>query len=148
MPYSDQILQEARAHWADHCAICHANDGSGNTEVGRNLYPRAPDMRAATTQSKTDGELYYVIANGIRLSGMPAWGQPGNSDLDSWKLVHFIRHLPTLTPQEIEEMKKLNPKTPAELIEEQDEEQFLRGDEPRQGGTNHKSHGVHGPKEH
>jgi mono/diheme cytochrome c family protein len=100
IPYSEEVLREARAHWADHCAFCHANDGSGSTEVGRNLYPKAPDVRKSQTQRMTDGELYYTIENGIRLTGMPAWGNGTENDEDSWKLVYFIRHLPEMTPQE------------------------------------------------
>src|SRR6266852_794309 len=71
---SSELMAEARAHFADHCAICHANSGNGNTEIGQNLYPKAPDMRLPQTQNLTDGELYYTIHNGIRLTGMPAWG--------------------------------------------------------------------------
>src|SRR5262245_65726961 len=71
---SPEVLAEARAHFADHCALCHDNDGSGKTEIGQSLYPKAPDMRLPATQSMTDGELYYVIQNGVRLTGMPAWG--------------------------------------------------------------------------
>ena len=74
----------------------------------------------------SDGELFYYIENGIRMSGMPAFGSPGTED-DSWKLVHFIRHLPVLTAEEQAEMEHLNPKSPDELNEEQDEEQFLNG---------------------
>ena len=68
-----EILAEARAHFADHCALCHGNDGSGQTDIGRSLYPKAPDLRQAETQSLSDGELFYIIHNGIRLTGMPAW---------------------------------------------------------------------------
>src|SRR5690349_5665117 len=50
-----EIMTEARRHFADHCASCHANDGSGNTEIGRNFYPKSPDMRLASTQSLSDG---------------------------------------------------------------------------------------------
>jgi mono/diheme cytochrome c family protein len=125
VPNTAENMAEARAHWADHCAICHANNGSGNTTIGQNLYPKAPDMRLPDTQNMPDGELYYTIQNGIRLSGMPAWGQPGEKDEDSWKLVHFIRHLPQLTPDEEHEMGRLNPKGPEERQEEQEEEQFL-----------------------
>jgi len=126
---SSEILSEARAHFADHCAICHGNDGSGKTQIGQNLYPKAPDMRLPNTQHLTDGEIYYVIHNGIRLTGMPAWGTE-EKDEDSWKLVLFIRHLPQLTPAEEREMEALNPKRPAEKAEELEEEQFLNG-EPR-----------------
>lgn len=122
-----EVLTEARAHFADHCATCHANDGSGNTDIGKNLYPKAPDMRLAQTQDLTDGEIYYIIHNGVRLTGMPAWGSE-DSDEDSWKLVHFIRHLPALTPDEIHEMESLNPKSPAEAAEEQEDQDFLNGE--------------------
>jgi mono/diheme cytochrome c family protein len=123
-------LAQARAHWADHCAICHANNGGGNTEIGRNLYPKVPDMRQPATQNLTDGELYYTINNGIRLTGMPAWGKAGENDEDTWKLVHFIRHLPRLTPEEEREMERLNPKGQEQQQEEQEEEQFLNEDQP------------------
>ena len=126
---SPELMVDGRAHFADHCAICHANNGSGNTEIGRNLYPKAPDMRLPQTQNLTDGELYYTIHNGIRLTGMPAWGTD-EKDEDSWKLVLFIRHLPQLTPAEEREMETLNPKGPGEKQEEQEEEQFLNEGQP------------------
>ncbi len=106
IPLTSDVLAEARARWADHCATCHGNDGSGQTEIGRNLYPKAPDMRRPRAQDLTDGEPFSIIKNGIRLTGMPAWGNPaGHDDADNWKLVHFIRHLPKITPQELEEMR-------------------------------------------
>jgi mono/diheme cytochrome c family protein len=126
---SPELMTEARAHFADHCAICHANNGSGNTEIGKNLYPKAPDMRLPQTQNLTEGELYYTIHNGIRLTGMPAWGTEVK-DEDSWKLALFIRRLPQLTPAEEREMEALNPKGPGEKHEEQEEEQFLNEGQP------------------
>src|SRR5262245_8405307 len=120
-----EALADARAHWADHCAICHANNGSGDTAIGNALYPRAPDMRRSPTQNLSDGELYYIIQHGIRLSGMPAWGQPVDDDEDSWKLVAFIRYLPSLTAEEERDMEKLNPKSAMEREEEKEEEEFL-----------------------
>ena len=123
---SSQVLQEARQHFADHCASCHANDGSGNTTMGRRLYPRTPDMRLAATQQLSDGELYFIIHNGVRLTGMPAWGE-SEPDEDSWKLVLFIRHLPELTPDEIHDMERFNPRSPAEMEEEKAEQDFLNG---------------------
>lgn len=128
VPFSSGVLAEARAHWADHCATCHANDGSGNTEIGRGLYPKAPDMRQPRTQELSDGELFSIIRNGVQLTGMPAWGDPaGHDDADNWKLVLLIRHLPKLTPEELAEMEALNPKTPEEWQEMQAEAAFLAG---------------------
>ena len=126
---SPEMLTEARRHFADHCAMCHGNDGSGNTEIGQNLYPKAPDMRLPATQSLSDGEIYFIIHNGIRLSGMPAWGNAsdGNHDHDSWALVHFIRHMPQLSSAELEDMKHFNPQSPMEMQEQREEEEFLNG---------------------
>jgi mono/diheme cytochrome c family protein len=124
------LLQEGLAHFADHCAVCHANDGSGQTPIGKNVYPKAPDLRLADTQSMSDGELFWVIHNGIRFTAMPAWGEgEPEKDLDSWKLVHFIRHLPQLTQEELDQMKTLNPKTKKDLEEEAAFDQFLLGDD-------------------
>jgi mono/diheme cytochrome c family protein len=130
VPASAEVLAEARAHWADHCASCHSNNGSGASETGKHMYPPAPDMRQAETQNLTDGELFYIIQNGIRFTGMPAWGSGTSRDeQDSWKLVRFIRHLPEITAEEEQEMETLNPKSPDELKEEQEEREFLNGDQ-------------------
>jgi len=104
------VMKDAREHFGDHCAQCHANNGSGDTEMGKNLYPRAPDMRLPATQNLSDGELYYIIRNGVPLTGMPAWGEPQtDQDDESWQLVLFIRHLSNLTPEEIKDMESYNP---------------------------------------
>lgn len=136
-PPAAENVHEGEEHFADHCAICHANNGNGDTLFGRGLYPKPPDMRAADTQNKSDGELYYTIENGVRLSGMPAFGpgsvpsseDQGTGDVETWKLVLFIRHLPQITAEELDHMEKLNPKTDADRAEEQQEEEFLGGGE-------------------
>jgi len=130
-----EVQREARLHFADHCAICHGNDGSGETPMGRGMYPEPPDLRAAQTQERSDGEIFWIIENGVRLTGMPAFGasgQHGNSE-DSWKLVHFIRHLPALTTEERIEMERYNPKGPEDLKEEQEEKDFLSGGPEKPG---------------
>ena len=137
---SPQVQADARAHWADHCAACHSNNGSGDVEMGKHMYPSAPDMRQPETQQMTDGELFFIIQNGIRLTGMPGWGGGSQHDQqDSWKLVRFIRHLPQLTAEEEREMQALNPKSPDELKEEQEERDFLNGD-PSHEHTEHHHH--------
>jgi mono/diheme cytochrome c family protein len=129
VPLTDAVIEQALQHYADHCALCHANDGSGDTEIGRGMYPRVPDMRAAETQSLSDGELFSIIEHGIRLTGMPAWGTgTAEGERDSWGLVHFIRRLPKLSAEEIERMEALNPKTPAQLKEEEEIRRFLAGE--------------------
>lgn len=130
IPLTPKILDEARAHFADHCATCHGNDGKGKTEMGPHFYPKVPDMTLPATQSQSDGELFATIENGVRMSGMPGWGDgTAESARGSWTLVHFIRHLPEITPAELTEMEKLNPMTPDEMEESKKEEQFLQGGE-------------------
>lgn len=138
VPVSAEALGRARAHFADHCAGCHGNDGAGQTVMGQNLYPKAPDMRLAPTQSLRDGELFAIIRNGVRLTGMPAWGDGSpESDRETWELVHFIRHLPRLSPEEMKEMEGLNPKSPAEFEEARRIEDFLRGGTAPVPATHH-----------
>ncbi len=136
--FSADAWAEARTHFADHCATCHANDGSGKTELGQALYPKAPDMRKADTQSLGDGQLYWIIENGVRLTGMPAWGRGGDDDLDTWKLVHFLRHLNELTAGQIAEMESQNPRTRAEFEEEREDERYLAGENVGEGSHEHK----------
>lgn len=125
---SNEILAEGRSHFADHCAICHGNNGSGKTDMGRNLFPKAPDMRQAATQGLTDGELFWTIENGIRFTGMPGWSKgTAEGEQQTWHLVHFIRRLPQMTPEEIAEMEALNPRSPLEVREELENERFLQG---------------------
>ncbi|MBY0496509.1 MAG: c-type cytochrome [Cyanobacteria bacterium] len=121
----------AREHFADHCASCHANDGSGNTGMGRALYPKAPDMRSERTQNLSDGEIFYFIENGIRLTGMPAWStHTPEGEHASWQLVHFIRRLSKLTPEDLAIMETFNPTSRAQIEEERKIEEFLNGGEP------------------
>jgi len=125
---SDEAVRAGLEHYADHCAVCHGNDGSGSTNFGRGLFPPSPDLRAAPTQQMTDGEIFYVIENGVRFTGMPAFGTgTAAGQEESWKLVHFIRHLPGLSEAEVEQMKGLNPRSPVEIRQEIEEEEFLRG---------------------
>jgi cytochrome c len=128
LPLTAPVLEEAKAHFADHCASCHGNDGRGQTAIGQGLYPRAPDMTRPETQSLGDGEIFAIIENGVRLTGMPAWGDgtPASANA-SWALVHYIRHLPRLTPEEAEAMARLNPKSREEWQADSEADAFLRG---------------------
>jgi mono/diheme cytochrome c family protein len=127
IPASPDNLRDARLHFADHCAICHGNEGTGDTTIGKGLYPKPPDLRAEETQKLSDGELLWIIENGVRFTGMPAFGGSHGSEEDSWKLVRFIRHLPQLSADERMEMQRYNPKGPEDRAEENEEEDFLRG---------------------
>jgi len=141
-------LRDARLHYADHCALCHANDGSGDTPVGNGLYPKPPDLRLPETQNLTDGELYWIIENGVRFTGMPAFPEAANhsgngghgTGMENWKLVHFVRHLPHLSAAERLEMEHYNPKGPDDREEEKKENDFLNEATPNAGRESHKEH--------
>ena len=86
----------------------------------------------------SDGELFWIIENGVRFTGMPAFSSKedhgaGNHEdgQDSWKLVHFIRHLPRLSEAERLEMERYNPKGPADRAEEEEENEFLNEATPK-----------------
>lgn len=125
---TSEVLTEAKAHFADHCASCHGNDGRGQTSMGQNFYPKAPDMTLAATQGLSDGEIFAIIENGIRLTGMPAWGNgTPESEKASWELVHLTRHFLKITPAELAEMATLNPMSRADFEEEESMKAFLKG---------------------
>lgn len=88
---------------AQSCAICHGS-GIGDTQLGASMYPPANDLTKQPTQSKSDGQLFWLIAHGLNLTGMPAWGQKyvvnpryGYTDEEIWSLVKYVRELPELT---------------------------------------------------
>lgn len=74
------------------CASCHGTDGRTPTELGRWMYPRASDLGSPAVQEWSDAELFWIIKNGIRLTGMPAFGKT-LSDEQIWHLVHYVRRL-------------------------------------------------------
>jgi mono/diheme cytochrome c family protein len=142
VPDTPEVLRDGLAHFADHCAICHANNGSGDTAIGRRIYPPAPDMREAASQRLSDGELFYAIEQGIPWTAMPGWstGTP-EGERESWVLVRFIRHLSALTTAELEEMERLNPKSRAQSDRDREIDDFLSGSKsapPPKGGHGHK----------
>jgi mono/diheme cytochrome c family protein len=140
VPASAENLREGRLHFADHCAICHGNDGSCDTMMGSGLYPKPPDLRLEETQKLSDGELFWIIENGVRFTGMPAFSGHHSAPEDTWKLVQFIRHLPQLTADERMEMEKYNPKGPDDRTEEQQEDDFLNGATPAPKPESHQHH--------
>ncbi len=104
-PQTEASMAEAREHFVAHCSICHGINGRGATTIGRNLYPKVPDMTDQQTQQLADGELFYIISNGVRFTGMPAWGDEDSPE-SIWALVAFIRRLPKLTPEELKQLQE------------------------------------------
>lgn len=74
------------------CASCHGMEGREPTPIGRWMYPRTLDLGSQEVQQRTDAELFWIIKNGIRLSGMPGFGKI-HSNEDIWHLAHYVRSL-------------------------------------------------------
>lgn len=91
-------LIEGRKVYLQSCAICHGTDGHGHTELGRGMYPPAMDLTSPHVQHWNDPELFWIIQNGVRLTGMPSW-KSTISKQDTWKLVNFIHDLPRAETQ-------------------------------------------------
>jgi mono/diheme cytochrome c family protein len=81
-------------HYGLDCSFCHSDDGHGLTPVGEWMYPRASDLASKRVQSYSDQELYWIIKNGIRFTGMPAYGKVETPD-HIWDLVNYVRTLPS-----------------------------------------------------
>lgn len=130
VPLTEEVKEAGLAHFADHCAVCHGNDGRGDTTFGRGMYPSPPDLRMAPTQDLTDGAIFYIIEKGVKLTGMPAFGDgTPESAAESWELVHFIRRVPNLTGEEIKRMEMLNPRSPEEW-RQMDQQKSTPGPKP------------------
>ena len=127
-----EMIAEADEHFVEHCGICHGINGRGDTVIGRNFYPKVPDMSASDTQQLSDGEIYYIISNGIRLTGMPAWGSEDKPEA-IWDLVSLIRRLPKLSPEELKLLQEAARNAGGELSEEAGEpEKKEAGEAPKE----------------
>jgi mono/diheme cytochrome c family protein len=104
-PYSVKAdaWRDAADHFADHCAVCHGADGRGRTEIGGYMYPPVPNLADPAIQQMSDGDLFYIIQNGVRWTGMPGWRKE-HAPEDTWKLVSFVRRVPSLTADDLESM--------------------------------------------
>ena len=85
-----QSIDEGDKLYATDCSMCHGPDGHTPTDSGRWMYPRASDLTSPAVQHYSNGELFWIVKNGIRLSGMPAFGRV-ESDEHIWNLVHYLR---------------------------------------------------------
>jgi mono/diheme cytochrome c family protein len=129
-----EMIAEADEHFVEHCGICHGIDGRGDTTIGRNLYPKVPDMSQPDTQQLSDGELYYIISNGIRLTEMPAWGSEDKPEA-IWDLVSLTRRLPKLSPEELQRLQKAAREAGGELSEQAPEDEKKENPESSKEGT-------------
>jgi len=144
-PVTEASMAEAREHFVEHCSICHGIDGRGDTLIGRNTYPKVPDMAKTETQQLADGELYYIITNGVRFTAMPAFG--GEDSPESiWDLVSFIRRLPQLTPEELKQLQELA--GTGEGAEQDNSEQMKKKEVGKKAGPKAHTHSHAKPHKH
>lgn len=86
-------IESGGEHFGLDCSICHADDGRGQRPPGDSMYPRAADLTSKEVQGYSDQELFWIIRNGIRFTGMPAFGKVETED-HIWDLVNYVRTLP------------------------------------------------------
>src|ERR1700735_352470 len=95
VPDTDEVVSQGQEVFLGSCAQCHGADARGDTNVGRNMYPPAMDLSSAHVQHWSDAELFWIIQNGVRLTGMPSW-KSSISDTDTWRLTRYIHNLSRL----------------------------------------------------
>jgi len=98
IPPTAENLQEGEHEYDEHCAVCHGVDGSAENRVGGDFYPPIAHLSQGV-MSLSDGQLSFIVSNGIRMSAMPGFGARHSSD-ELWKIILWVRHFPNLTPQE------------------------------------------------
>lgn len=103
-PYANdaKALQVGMAHYQENCMVCHAAPGIESSEIAKGMNPPPPVLD--DIDDMTDGHLFWLVKNGIRMTGMPAFG-PTHSDEEIWKTIAFVRHLTKLTPEERQTLK-------------------------------------------
>lgn len=85
-------LDSGGTHYGLECSICHGTDGHAQAPLGQWMYPRPADLTSKQVQSYSDQELFWIIQNGIRFTGMPAFGKVESPD-HIWDLVNYVRTL-------------------------------------------------------
>lgn len=102
---SPEVWRAGLAHFKENCVMCHGAPGVDESEFGQGLNPPAPDLTLPSIQKMSDGELFWIVSNGVRMSGMPAFS-PTHKPEEVWKIVAFVRHLPELSDEEQRALKK------------------------------------------
>ena len=92
LPETDEVVSQGQEVFLGSCAPCHGADARGSTDIGRSMNPPAMDLTSAHVQHWSDAELFWIIQNGVRLSGMPSWKSSISAD-GTWKLARFIHNI-------------------------------------------------------
>ena len=104
VPATPATWKAGLAHYKENCLVCHAAPGVDAGELAAGLNPSAPELTLPRVQARPDGELFWIVSNGIRTTGMPAFS-PTHKPEEIWHIVSFLRHLPELTPEEQKALK-------------------------------------------
>ena len=110
------MIADGASHYFPMCEGCHAGPGVDASELAQGLYPAPPTLHEEAEWS--DAELFWILKNGIKASGMPAYG-PTHDDAALWGIVAFVRTLPGMTPEAYEPFR------------------------PAEGSSGHHDHGAH-----
>ena len=98
-----QRVVAGTSHFAEHCASCHSAPGVQSGELAKGMYPQPPVL-TDSAKDWSPAELFWIINNGIKMSGMPSW--PGLSDDDLWNIVAFLQKLPGMSEQDYGDLVK------------------------------------------
>ncbi|MCU0344422.1 MAG: cytochrome c [Ignavibacterium sp.] len=96
------MIKEGFEHYDEMCVSCHGAPGEEVTELSKGLNPSAPFLTELEKEIDTR-ELFWVIKNGIKMTGMPAWGKT-HSDEKIWAIVAFMKTLPDMTAEDYKKM--------------------------------------------
>jgi len=85
------------AHYRDMCVTCHGAPGVKPTEIGQGLNPHPPNL-VHSAGDMAPNEMYWIVKNGIKMTGMPAFG-PTHDDRDLWAMIAFVEQFPKMSPE-------------------------------------------------
>jgi hypothetical protein len=92
-------------HYHTMCRLCHNAPGHTRTEISQGLYPAPPDFTVNDTRLPSDAEVFWIARNGIKMTGMPAFGST-HSEEELWEIVFFAKRVPNMKPEEYRAMEK------------------------------------------
>jgi mono/diheme cytochrome c family protein len=98
----EEMVRAGFRHYREMCVGCHLAPGIESSEMREGLMPRPPELKEAAKEWRP-AELFWVIKNGIKMTGMPAWGK-SHSDGDIWNIVAFLQRLPEMTAEQYKAM--------------------------------------------
>ena len=93
---TDAAIAKGKQLFEVQCSMCHGQGGHGDATLGQTMYPPAANLTQPRTTAKTDGQLFWLVAHGVNLTGMPGWGTKyggANTDDEIWSMLAYVRTL-------------------------------------------------------